>query len=408
MVRNYLTRALMAAVAVGAVTSAAHAGGFSRGDADTEILYEDGWFAARGGVTFIVPKRGYETITGPNGTEAGTDADFSQNFGIPSIAMKARVSEAFSCALTYTQPFGAKTAYGDQAQAADRYADVNSPGYAFGSYGNAVKSSKFTTNEYGATCAVNFDAGPGDLYLIGGGFMQSFEYTEKKDFGTLNLKDSEAPGYRIGAAYEIKEYALRAELMYRSEVTQKTSGTFAPTALLTGLFYAATSGAVTLPSSNYAYATGALPQSIELNLQSGIAPGWLAFGSVKWTDWSVLDTLDYTIPVLGAYGNLSKNFFWKDGWTITGGVGHTFSDTVSGALSLTWDRGVGTGADIVTDTWTVGVGAQIKGGPGVLRVGAGISYLTEGSQSTANGADFNATAGNDWAYAVNASYKVAF
>lgn len=401
MVRNYLTRALMAAVAVGAVTSAAHAGGFSRGDADTEILYEDGWFAARGGVTFVMPKRGYDSINGA----AATDDDFSKNFGIPSIAMKGRLSESFSCALTYTQPFGAKTEYGAQARAADRSADLSSTGYPFPA-GNAVQSSKFSTNEYGATCAVNFDAGPGNLYLIGGGFLQSFEYTEKKDFGTLNLKDSEAPGYRIGAAYEIKEYALRAELMYRSEVTQKTSGTFAPSALLSGIFQGAFGA--TLPSSNYAYATGALPQSLELNLQSGIAPGWLAFGSVKWTDWSVLDTLDYTIPVLGPYGNLSKNFFWKDGWTLTGGVGHTFTDTVSGAVSITWDRGVGTGADIMTDTWTLGVGAQIKGGPGVLRIGAGISYLTDGSQSTAKGADFNATAGNDWAYAVNASYKVAF
>ncbi len=62
--------------------------------------------------------------------------------------------------------------------------------------------------------------------MLGGVFTQSFDYTESKDFGTLNLEDSAAFGYRLGAAYEIKEYALRAELMYRSQVDHDASGLF--------------------------------------------------------------------------------------------------------------------------------------------------------------------------------------
>lgn len=367
----------------------AQAGGFTRGDADTDIIYEDGTVAARGGVTYVIPKRSFATINGAN----GTDDEYSKNFAIPSFSAKARISQNLSCAFTYTQPFGAKSEYGAQARLADLTSD-----FLAGRTTNAVESSRFYTNEYGGTCAVNFDVGPGDLYFIGGGFVQSFDYKETKTLGTLSLEDSSAGGYRVGTAYEIKEYALRAELMYRSQIDHEASGVFRPSAALLAV-------QPFLPTQLSATGYGSLPQSVEFNLQSGVAPGWLVFGSVKWTDWSVLQTLNYRINLLG---NQQKNFLWQDGWTITGGVGHSFNDNVSGAVTLTWDKGVGTGADIMTDTWTLGAGTQIKGGPGVLRLGAGLSYLTSGSQSTSKGADFNATAGGDWAYALNASYKIAF
>jgi long-chain fatty acid transport protein len=410
MANNLMKTTALGLIAACAFVGGAHAGGFARGEADTDILYEDGTVAGRGGWVYVMPDRSFATI---DGTASDDDA-YSENYGIPSFAGKFRVGDNFSCAITYTQPFGAKSEYGDDAQTADRSADIaaflaaspTDPGYSglqltAAGGGNAVLSSEFETNEIGGTCAVNFAAGPGNFYIIGGVFSQSFDYTESKDFGTLNLQDDSAFGYRLGAAYEIKEYALRAELMYRSQVDHEASGTFTlQNATVGGLL-----GGIPVGTQFSSTGTGSLPQSLELNLQSGIAPEWLAFGSIKWTDWSVLQTLNYNITGLG---DLQKNFFWRDGWTITGGVGHQFNEKISGALSLTWDRGVGTGADIFSDTWTLGAGAQIKHGPGVLRIGAAASYLTSGEQSTADGADFDATADGDWAYALSANYRISF
>lgn len=395
MANHLMKTTALGLIAACAFVGGAQAGGFARGEADTDILYEDGTVAARGGWVYVMPDRAFDTIRGSN----ATDDAYSENYGIPSFAAKFRATDNFSCVITYTQPFGADSTYGTQARAADRAADTGTTA-ALG--GNAVFSSEFDTNELGGTCAVNFDAGPGQFYVLGGAFTQSFDYTEVKDFGTLNLQDDSAFGYRFGAAYEIKEYALRAELMYRSQVDHEASGLFT-------LQSSTLAGAIgrTVGSQISSTGTGSLPQSLELNLQSGIAPGWLAFGSIKWTDWSVLQTLNYNIAATGL-GDQQKNFFWRDGWTITGGVGHQINEKVSGALSLTWDRGVGTGADIFTDTWTLGAGAQIKHGPGVLRIGAAASYLTSGSQSTTQGADFNATADGDWAYALSANYRISF
>lgn len=387
------TKGILALAIVAGLAGTAFAGGFSRGDADTDLIYEDGAFNMRTGVLYVVPHRGFDTIGGA----AATDSDYTNNYGIPSFGAKLRVSDRFSCVGSYTQPFGASSDYGPQSQMADIMVDI-----ASGRTPNAVKSAGFETNEYGATCGVNMEAGSGKAWLLGGVFVQDFDYTEVKTLGTLNLRDKGAAGYRIGAAYEIPEYALRAELMYRSQIDIDAEGTFRnavplPTPI-PGVF-------VPVGTPFASTGSGALPQSVELSLQSGIAPGWLAYGSVKWTDWSVLQTLDYTITGIGPN---TKDFFWRDGWTVQGGIGHAFTDDISGTVNLTWDRGVGTGADIMTDTWTVGAGTQIKAGPGALRLGGAVSYLTSGSQSVSDGASFDATAGGDWAYAFGGSYTIKF
>jgi long-chain fatty acid transport protein len=143
-----------------------------------------------------------------------------------------------------------------------------------------------------------------------------------------------------------------------------------------------------------AIGTGNLPQSVEFKLQSGIAPGWLAFGSVKWMDWSVQKEL----LVNSVLSNTADEYFWKDGWTVTGGVGHAFNDRVSGLVSLTWDSGVSTGYDFSSDSYTLALGGSVKDGiGGELRAGVGFSYLTAAE----------VTKGSDAGFAVKAGYAVA-
>ena len=150
---------------------------------------------------------------------------------------------------------------------------------------------------------------------------------------------------------------------------------------------------------------GNLPQIVELKGQTGIAPGWLAFGSVRWTNWSVQETLDIRAASNGLMISRDR-YYWDDGWTIMGGVGHAFSDTVSGAVSLTWDQGVGTGWDVQTDTWTLASGISAKDAlGGEIRAGVAVSYLESGEE-TRYAAGLNSAVDNGWAYAATLSYKV--
>lgn len=386
------------------ISGSALAGGFSRGTADTDILFEEGGFNLRAGVLYVAPQRGYETIAGA----PATDGNYTDSYIIPSVAAKFDLTEDLRCAGTYTQPFGADVTYGDQAILAGitaASADGATPP-------SGTAYSRFITNEKGLSCGYKFQMGRGNVWVMAGGFLESIVYDEGSILATpslvpasLYLTENDVPGYRLGLAYEIPEIALRVQGIYRSEVSHN----------LTGTFYV--NGGV---ANANAFGSATMPQSFELKAQSGIAPGWLAFGSVKWTDWSVLQTLDYFTT-----SAQSKDFFFKDGWTFSGGVGHRFNDMVSGTVSLTWDKGVSTTEDVNKDTYTLAGGLAVKSNETAeLRIGGAVSYLQGGSvQQAANcngggggggdcgegvGAKFGYTVGNDWSYALGASYNLKF
>lgn len=407
--------ALLAGCATLAAVGTATAGGFNRGTADTDLIFEEGNFNMRAGVTIVMPKRGYATLTAPpvlgGATVPSTDGDYTQTYAIPSAAVKFNLTDDLRCVGTYTQPFGADSVYGPQAILFGAAAD-----------GTGTMKEGFITNEFGATCGYKFDLAKGRAWLIGGGFLQDFDYSQTVQFSTpfppfppaaggtatLAFRDDYQPGYRLGVAYEIPEIALRAQLIYRSEVEHSPSGgpgdTFTVRLTNGGVFVFPTAG------------VGTLPQSVELKVQSGVAPGWLAFGSVKWTDWSVLQTLDYQILGGPLAGPRVLEYFYRDGWTVTGGVGHSFSETVSGVLGLTWDRGVSTTEDTLSDTYTLAAGVALKDKlGGEVRLGGAISYLTSASVAAdptpttpGEGNSFAYTVDGDWSYALSAGYKIAW
>lgn len=397
-----------------ALTGNALAGGFSRGTADTDVLFEDGNFTMRAGVLYVAPQRGYESVTVAGVPTSSTDGDYTEAYVVPNFAIKLNLTDRARCAGTYTQPFGANSTYGSQAINAGIWADALDGA----AQPSGTAYTHFSTEEFGLTCGYRFQAGRGNLWVIGGGFLKSISYDEGNRIGSplspvsslpvgsLSLSENDVPGYRLGVAYEIPEIALRVQGIYRSKVEHNLTGTFSVTGL--GLLNPASTGAATMP------------QSFELKAQSGIAPGWLAFGSIKWTDWSVLQTLNYTTT---PGNNRTKDFFYKDGWTFTAGVGHQFNDTVSGSVSLTYDKGVSTTEDVNKDTFTLATGVSLTGdNGGELRVGGAVSYLQGGSVSQAAscldgpgticgsgvGAAYDNTIGGDWSYALGASYKVSF
>lgn len=367
-----------------AIVGAANAGGFSRGDADTQIIYEEGNFNMRSSVTIVSPTREYTKANNP----ALVGQDYADTYVVPSAAIKMNVTDDLRCAGTVVNNNGAKsTQVGGNTQVA--------PGVFVGTY-----HTDLATYEIGATCGYKFDLAKGRAWIVGGVFGETMS-AEKEFFsgpgatGTLDVRGTDV-GYRIGAAYEIPEIALRTELMYRSGTNYGASGKYT---LAGGLFVA--------PATGYTD----LPQSVDLNVQSGIAPGWLAFGSVKWTDWSVTKIFDVYSPTApAALRRAVDSFYWRDGWTVTGGIGHAFNEQVSGLVALTWDRGTGTGYDLSGDTWTLSAGGSFKDSiGGELRAGVGLSLLGSAEDYKFHPAErvgANTAVGTDWSIAGNVGYAV--
>ena len=162
--------------------------------------------------------------------------------------------------------------------------------------------------------------------------------------------------------------------------------------------------------------TTVLPQQLDINIQSGINAKTIAFARFNWTDWSELGS----IPVEGVVSPLNAQavdtFFeplYRDGYTITGGIGRKFKENLSGLLSLTWDRGTSTTTGTQSDTWLVSTGLSYKANDNIsLQAGGAVGVLTSGFTSGVGVQDQNTQAsrsfGNDFIGAFTASAKISF
>ncbi|WP_099867720.1 OmpP1/FadL family transporter [Pararhizobium haloflavum] len=390
MVRGVLT--LSAAALLITASSQAMAGGLERGGYNIDLLFDPSRFAADATATYVVPQRDLNNAVdtdptdglGANGIGGGASDDVreTESYWVPRLGFKAGLTEDVDCLAGYGQPWGAHTNPGANWVGANHNIETKVESYSLE-----------------LTCSYSLDAGPGQFRIIGGGFYQEVSGFKNRlvapvpllapgagtGIGGLEL-EGDGYGYRVGAAYEIPDIALRASLVYNSEVEldditgsldlRQIPGAIDPTNPFLGL-------------STPIFGQTTMPQSLELKLQSGIAPGWLAFGSVKWVDWSVLQNVAFCPEVTrgvaacnfnGGTDVTSLDLLYRDGWTITGGIGHQFSETLSGAVSLTWDRGTSTGIGSQTDTWTVSGGLAYSPTETVeLRFGGAVGWLTSGS-----------------------------
>lgn len=365
-VAGKVSLALLAALLGG--TAGAYAGGFERSSQDFDILFEKGNAVEASG-TFVAPQRKLKNITpgvaggaalqaykGVNpvtGRPWESSADETSSYWVPKFSAKLDITDDLACAAQYRQPWGIETDVG-----ADTFRSFT------------AVSQKISSHDYGLNCSYRFAAGEkGFIRILGGVSYQHLEGQQEKmvpskafgnpfggNFRIANLDvDDNAVGWRLGAAYEIPEYAARASLVYQSEVKYNLEGTIGNLALnpLTGASIPINVGSDV-----------ATPQSVEFKFQTGIAPDWLAFGSVKWTDWSSITAIDFASSdsriVPAGTKITSLNLYYKDGWTVSGGVGHKFNEQWSGAATVTWDRGTTTGFTSQTDMWLFGLATSYK------------------------------------------------
>jgi len=416
MASRMFSKGVASLVILSSVATPSFAGGLERGGYNIDQLFDTGPFSFNSSAVYVAPQRKLKDVvdtdtnpTNPFTNEYGggdlngrpDSVHDTDGYWVPRVGFKAAIGDSVDCLADYSQPWGAHTNPG-----------VNWAG------ANQNIETKVESDNYAATCSYKFDMGPGQFRIIGGGFYQEVSGFKERlvqdpsllpagfsGIGRLDL-EGDGWGWRVGAAYEIPEYALRASLVYNSSVSlDNITGNIDLTHVLP------------VVGTRYAVSGSAdLPDTLELKLQSGIAPDWLAFGSVKWANWSKLQVLNFCPATPTALQPCTDlDLLYKDGWTVTAGIGHKFNDQWSGAVSLTWDRGTSQGYGTQTDTWTVGTGVAYTPNDNVeLRLAGVLGILTSGEsgavtyQGVTYGDDVSYSFGNDLVAAISADFKVKF
>ncbi len=327
-------------------TTAATAGGIDRSGQSIGAIFEDGKYVELS-YGYVMP-----SVSGTVGAGTVSSGSAAPDYANVGLAFKTDISDVVSLALIVDQPFGANVAY-----------DETDPGYPISGTNAEVNSNAITLvgrYKFNENLSVHF----GPRYLRADGHYTRNLPSIPAAFYSSKYASGSGTGYVAGAAYERKDIAMRVALTYSSAIDLELDGTDGDL-------------------------TATLPQSVNLEFQSGVAANTLVFGSVRWAEWSEGHITDMELITRPGGEPIVE---WDDDVvTYTLGVGRKFSDSFSGALSVGYEKSLDRAKSNLspTDGYTsVSVGGTYTMTNGIELTG-GVRYIMAGDATTETiGADF--------------------
>ena len=292
---------IWATAALLASTALTQAGGIERSTQSVGILFEEGTYAELG-FAWSDPD-----VSGSWSLAPVSSGDMAPSYLVPSLSYRMDLTDRLSFAFIMGDHVGADASY------------PAGTGYPVG--GSVAELSGMA---YTALLRYEF---PSMFSIYGGLRISQLEgqvslpwippsgYTVAGDAGT-------ELGYVVGAAYERPDIALRVSLTYNSAIDHTWRATETFNAVTTATTFGTT-----------------IPQSLNLEFQSGVAEDTLVFGSIRWVDWSEFDITPPVYTAITAGGSLVN--YSDDRITYTLGVGRRFNENWAGAISVVHEPSVG-------------------------------------------------------------------
>lgn len=325
-----MKRILTAAAALAAAATGAEAGGVERSSQSVAILFEQGRYAEISWGHFSPDV---------SGTAFGASSgDMAPSFNSWSLGYKMDIGDRMSFAMILDQPIGANIDY------------PTGTGYALAGTTAELSSSAIT-----ALLRYRFE---NNVSVYGGLRYQTVHGEVALSSGyTMHTNHDSEPGYVVGFAWEKPEIAARVALTYNSAITHSLES------VENGI-----------PTAGF---ETEVPQSVNLEFQTGIAKDTLLFGSIRWVDWSAFDISPPAYPMNPLVG------YPKDRVTYNLGIGRRFNETWSGAITLGYEPSDGelTGNLGPTDGYrSIGLAATYTRDN--MKITGGIRYVDIGDSTT--------------------------
>ena len=351
-----MKRILTTAAAMAAMASTAQSGGVERSTQSVAILFEEGRYAEFSMGYFSPDVSG--SLLAPVGPFPAGSASGNMLSGSTALSFgyKAALNEKLDLAIIIDEPIGAKVRY---------------PG-AFGAFPYPLAGTSADLTSDAITALLRYKL-PSNFSVYGGLRYQTVKGVVSIPFVgapgpgyTLETNHDSELGYVVGFAWENPEIAARVALTYNSAITHTLDSVETGPTPVIGTF------------------DTEVPQSVNLEFQTGVATDTLLFGSIRWVDWSVfeIDPPGYPLPsALVSYP--------KDRTTYNLGLGRRFNDSWSGAVTLGYEASDGeiTGNLGPTDGFaSVGVAATYT--LDNMKITGGLRYVDIGDTVTSLGSNF--------------------
>ena len=347
------------------------------GQSVSAFLQPGNYFEA--GISVLDP-----TVKGQSTAATGSQniSDMGGDYQFYNAALKLQLTDYLSFGLIYDQPFGADAEYHDSTL-----------------FTNAAGNTKVEVDTqnismlFGVQPIKNVNLYAGGVYqtVKGGVQLRGAGYGGIHAFGGYNadIPEDSAAGWLAGAAYQIPEIALKASVTYRSEIKHKVNIDES----------SAGAGPIAAILNN---ATGSTdittPQSVNLDLQTGIMANTVAFANVRWVNWKDFAIRPYAFGVAANAATAAaggKGFdlvaYTDDQWSVNAGVGRKLNEQWAGNVSVGWDSGAGNPITTLGPTegyWNLGVGVQFSPAANYF-ISGGVKYFWLGDAKAQSGAQFN-------------------
>lgn len=213
----------------------------------------------------------------------------------------------------------------------------------------------------------------GDVSLRGNAYSIYNGYDAKID-------ETSGVGWLAGAAYQIPEIALKASVTYRSEIDHDANVTETGFSALRAIptATAAIDAIAAAPAEKLTITT---PQSVNLDLQSGIMADTVAFANIRWVNWKDFSIRPQKFGAVSEVATGGEGFnlvdYTDDQWSVNAGVGRKLSEQWAGNVSVGWDSGAGNPVTTLGPTegyWNVGFGVQYSPTPATF-ISGGVKYF---------------------------------
>lgn len=317
-----MKHALTATAALMLTAAPVFAGGIERAPQSLNILFEPGNYIefSAGRVNVDVSGRDLALddprtpfVDYPGGRQTG---DIAKDYNFVGFGYKHQFNDKLSAVLIVEQPFGTDLAYPEPDLTPATDGSVNLGGTRVD-----VESTTYTALlRYGMDNGFAVHGGLRGSRAGGEVDLRGIAYGGVNGY-SVELDDAWGTGYVLGASWERPDIAARVSLTYNSPINHDFD--------TTETFQGATVSSGTTTSVD-------TPRSWTLEGQTGVAPGTLVFGSIRWVKWSEFKVRsEFFTSLPGLQDGLVE---LEDTTTYTLGVGRKFTDNWSGSLSFAYEK----------------------------------------------------------------------